>query len=78
MIAAIGGDRPTQKCAVVLGNRLRTHLFAYERLRELQDPRTMNDADFETELEAIRKKGFHTDTSIDEKEPLKHADWYEY
>lgn len=54
------------------------HLFSYERLRELQDPRTMSDEDFEKELEAIRKKGFHTDTSIDEKEPLKYADWYEY
>ena len=32
MVAAIGGDRPTQKCAVAVGNRLRAHLFTNERL----------------------------------------------
>ena len=35
------------------------YLFTYERLRELQDPRTMSDEDFHRELEAIRAKGFH-------------------
>ena len=30
------------------------HVFGYERLRELQDPRTLSDEDFQTELEKIR------------------------
>ena len=42
------------------------HVFTYERLRELQDPRTMTDDTFESELEAIRAKGFHVDPSIDD------------
>ena len=33
--------------------------FTYERLRELQDPRTLSDEQFKAELEAIRAKGFH-------------------
>ena len=37
------------------------HLFTYERLRELQDPRTMSREEFEQELEAIRKRGYHID-----------------
>ena len=36
------------------------YLFSYERLRELQDPRTMTREEFELELEAIRKHGYHT------------------
>ena len=32
------------------------HIFTYERLRELQDPRTMSDEDFQTELAKIRDK----------------------
>ena len=35
------------------------YCFTYERLRELQDPRTLSDEQFQTELEAIRAKGFH-------------------
>ena len=35
------------------------HYFSYERLRELQDPRTMSDETFQRELESIREKGFH-------------------
>ena len=42
------------------------HVFTCERLRELQDPRTMTDEVFESELEAIRAKGFHVDPSIDD------------
>ena len=37
------------------------YLFSYERLRELQDPRTMSDTDFQRELELLRKDGFHRD-----------------
>ena len=32
------------------------HVFTYERLRELQDPRTMSDEIFQTELAKIRDK----------------------
>jgi len=32
------------------------HAFTYERLRELQDPRTMSDEVFQTELAGIRDK----------------------
>ena len=35
------------------------YCFTYERLRELQDPRTLSDEQFQAELEAIRAKGFH-------------------
>ena len=34
------------------------HVFTYERLRELQDPRTMSDENFQTELARIREDGF--------------------
>ena len=34
------------------------HVFSYERLRQLQDPRVLSDAEFQTELEAIRKKHY--------------------
>ena len=37
------------------------HLFSYERLRELQDPRTMSDEQFAAELEALRKDHFRRD-----------------
>ena len=37
------------------------HLFSYERLRYLQDPRTLSDADFQRELDLLRKDGFHRD-----------------
>jgi len=37
------------------------HLFSYERLRELQDPRTMSDADFQRELESIRAQDYRID-----------------
>jgi hypothetical protein len=36
-------------------------LFSYERLRYLQDPRTLSDADFQRELDLLRKDGFHRD-----------------
>ena len=36
-------------------------LFTYERLRELQDPRTMSDEQFAAELEALRKDRFRRD-----------------
>ena len=32
------------------------HIFTYDRLRELQNPRTMSDEDFQTELAKIRDK----------------------
>lgn len=38
------------------------HLFSYDRLRYLQDPRTLSDEDFDRELAAIRKKGFHLES----------------
>jgi len=37
------------------------HLFSYERLRELQDPRTMSDEQFAAELEALRRDNFRRD-----------------
>lgn len=37
------------------------HLFTYERLRELQDPRTMSREQFETELAALAQQGFYRD-----------------
>ena len=36
-------------------------LFTYERLRELQDPRTMSREQFETELAALTQQHFHRD-----------------
>ena len=38
------------------------YLFSYERLRELQDPRSMSDEDFLRELEAIRARDYHRDS----------------
>ncbi len=38
------------------------YLFSYERLRELQDPRTMSDADFQRELESIRAQDYRIDS----------------
>jgi hypothetical protein len=35
------------------------HVFGYERLRELEDPRTLSDDDFKTELEKIRDEFEH-------------------
>ena len=35
------------------------YCFTYERLRELQAPRSLSDEQFQAELEAIRAKGFH-------------------
>ena len=41
------------------------HVFTYARLRYLQDPRALSDADFQAELEKIRQKGYHrTDSTI--------------
>ena len=37
------------------------YLFTYQRLRELQDPRVTSDEKFQSELEALRQKGFHRD-----------------
>lgn len=37
------------------------HLFSYERLRELQDPRVTSDEQFQRELNLLRKDGFHRD-----------------
>ena len=36
-------------------------LFTYERLRELQDPRTMSREQFETELAALAQHGYYRD-----------------
>ena len=36
-------------------------LFTYERLRELQDPRTMSREQFEAELAALAQQGFYRD-----------------
>jgi len=44
------------------------HVFTYERLRELQDPRTMSREEFEQELESIRKRGYHIASS----DPMEH------
>ena len=48
------------------------HVFTYARLRELQNPRTMTDEQFQTELEAIRAKGYHLVTPDCAAEPLKY------
>ena len=37
------------------------HLFSYERLCELQDPRVTSDEQFQRELDLLRKDGFHRD-----------------
>jgi len=37
------------------------HLFPYERLRELQDPRVTSDEKFLTEINLIRAQGYHRD-----------------
>ena len=51
------------------------YLFSYERLRELQDPRTMSREQFEQELEAIRKRGYHIDPSDPmEREMSRHCE----
>jgi len=44
------------------------HLFSYERLRELQDPRVTSDEQFQRELDLLRKDGFHRDPSFDQME----------
>ncbi len=44
------------------------HLFSYERLRELQDPRVTSDEQFQRELDLLRKDGFHRDPSHDPME----------
>lgn len=41
------------------------HVFTYARLRELQDPHILSDAEFLLQLEKIRKKGYHIDPSYD-------------
>jgi hypothetical protein len=43
------------------------YVFTYERLRELQDPRTMSREAFEQELEALRARGYY----IDPSDPMK-------
>ena len=51
------------------------YVFSYARLRELQDPRTMTDEEFESELEKIRKKDYHRGEPLDcGAEPNKYAD----
>ena len=51
------------------------HLFTYERLRELQDPRTMSRENFEQELAALVKLGYHrvNPAKIMEQEPNKYC-----
>ena len=48
------------------------HAFTYERLRELQDPRTMSREQFEAELAKIPT--FTIDPDCDRREPYKHYD----
>ena len=51
------------------------HVFSYARLRELQDPRTMTDDQFQKELEKIRDKDYHRGEPLDcGAEPNKYAD----
>lgn len=61
-------SRPQHRIADTRQKVLRTvvpdgdlHLFTYQRLRELQDPRVTSDEKFQSELEALRQKGFHRD-----------------
>ena len=49
------------------------HAFTYERLRELQDPRTMPREEFEAELALIPV--FVVDPDCDRKEPYKDVEW---
>ena len=48
------------------------HAFTYERLRELQDPRTMSREEFERQLALIPV--FVVDPDCDRREPNKHYD----
>ena len=47
------------------------HAFTYERLRELQDPRTMSREEFEKQLALIPV--FVVDPDCDRREPYKHC-----
>ena len=53
-------DKRRQALEAVVPNG-NLYLIPYERLRELQDPRTMSDEDFQRELEAIRDEHYHYD-----------------
>ena len=56
------------------------HCFTYERLRELQDPRTLSDEQFQAELEAIRAKHFRkVDVEAMMNEEIeKHVEFLEH
>ena len=56
------------------------YCFTYERLRELQDPDNLSDEQFQTELEAIRAKGFHkVDVEAMMNEEIeKHVEFLEH
>ena len=58
-------QRALRKCVPDL------HAFTYERLRELQDPRTMPREEFEAELAKIPT--FTIDPDCDRKEPYKRC-----
>jgi len=59
-------QRALRKCVPDL------HAFTYERLRELQDPRTMSREEFERQLALIPV--FTIDPDCDRREPNKHYD----
>jgi len=59
-------QRALRKCVPDL------HAFTYERLRELQDPRTMPREEFERQLALIPV--FVVDPDCDRREPNKHYD----
>jgi len=52
------------------------HVFSYERLRYLQDPRTLSDEEFQKELEIIRKKGYqrYDAHELSERECERHCE----
>ncbi len=56
------------------------YCFTYERLRELQDPHTLSDEQFQAELEAIRAKHFHKvdPEAMMNEEIEKHVEFLEH
>ena len=52
------------------------HVFSYERLRYLQDPRTLSDEEFQKELEIIREMGYqrYDAHELSERECERHCE----
>jgi len=70
----IADDRQKALRTVVPNGDL--HVFSYERLRYLQDPRTLSDEEFQKELEAIREMGYqrYDAHELSERECGRHCE----